>query len=209
MKKLISMCLVIILCFINAVPLYAEEIMTKNDLVTITDGMVDIVLENTDNRSVVVSVPQSQALSYQLKINSDVTFKQKEINKALQYLGNQERALPEGRILHQEEMDMESIEKIVDQKNGFGTFVAFMNSIEWLVGLGELLEIIELSKCTNAIMLASNLLATAATNLNDRQQTWWETAEKDILNGVIRAVRLTIIENNGDYPKVYRIIERL
>ena len=81
MKKLISMCLVIILCFINAVPLYAEEIMTKNDLVTITDGMVDIVLENTDNRSVVVSVPQSQALSYQLKINSDVTFKQKEINK--------------------------------------------------------------------------------------------------------------------------------
>ena len=148
-------------------------------------------------------------MSYQQKVNNDAAFKKKEINKALQYSENQTRALPEGRILYQKEMDIDDIEDIVDKKNGFGTFVSFMNSIDWAVGLAELMDIIKLSKCTNAIMLASSLLATAATNLNDRQQTWWETAEKDILNGIIRAVRLTIIENNGDYPKVYRIIERL
>ena len=61
MKKLISMCLVILLCFVNTIPLRAEEIMVENDLVTIKDELVDIVLENTDDRSIVVSVPQSQA----------------------------------------------------------------------------------------------------------------------------------------------------
>ena len=45
--------------------------------------------------------------------------------------------------------------------------------------------------------------------MQTKENSWWETAEKDILNGVIRAVRYTIVENNGDYPKAWRVLERV
>lgn len=44
----------------------------------------------------------------------------------------------------------------------------------------------------------------------DREEEWWREAYMDILNGEISAVRYTIVQNvTGEYPKVWRIFERI
>lgn len=41
------------------------------------------------------------------------------------------------------------------------------------------------------------------------REDWWKEAYKDIINGTILAVRYTIVQNTTEYPKVWRVFERI
>ena len=47
------------------------------------------------------------------------------------------------------------------------------------------------------------------TDQGELTEKWWKEAYRDIINGKISAVRYTIIENPTEYPKIWRVFERV
>lgn len=55
----------------------------------------------------------------------------------------------------------------------------------------------------------ATVLAWGAGILQSRQEAWWKDSAIMILRGRIRGVKSTVTSNRtGDYPKVYRTLER-
>lgn len=68
-------------------------------------------------------------------------------------------------------------------------------------------KLLKLGKWSSIFVSAANLLCSIISDTQQRQKTWWTQAYIDILEGNIRAVRYTIVQNTTEYPKVWRVFE--
>lgn len=71
-------------------------------------------------------------------------------------------------------------------------------------------KLLSKTKVANLVTLTSYILGLAISSLNSRQEEWRKDSYIMILEGRINAIRITMIENTvSEYPKVYRIVERI
>lgn len=61
----------------------------------------------------------------------------------------------------------------------------------------------------SACQLGCTLLLCALSDGASYQDSWWKTAVQYIVNGTITAVRYRIYESTTEYPKVYRVFDRI
>lgn len=171
--------------------------------------MVDVLLADTADYYIVVSIPADKAEEYQLRIKTDPAFKNQEIQFALKDFSPQNRSFLDGRVLFESFMYLSDIEDAVDAWSGIGTFVNFLGDCAGVVPYEEILTLVKLSGYGTAAALSANILCIALSIAADYQESWWKQAAVDIVNGVISAVRYRIIENDTEYPKVWRVFDRI
>lgn len=171
-------------------------------------NMVTVTVEDTEDYFILVSVPKSEAESYQKRLKTDKTFKEKEMQTALNLQKNT-RAYPPGKIVYQKNMYKSSIEKAVDAASGRGSFLKWLNSTGKVVDLAEILSLVKLAHKTSIFLFVVELLGSSLQDTMSKQEKWWMTAYRDIINKKIKAVRYTIIENPTEYPKIWRVFERI
>ena len=167
-----------------------------------------ICLVSNDDYYIVVSLPASEVVAYQDWLNNDPTFRNSEIQGALGYTSNS-RALPAGPIEYQSYMYREDIREYIEIESGDGAFSAVLTLLEYGLELAALTKLIELSKKDDIILFVADVLNALVSAARSYRVEWWEQAVLDICNGIISAVRYTIVQNTGEYPKVWRIFERI
>lgn len=173
---------------------------------------VPIVLYESDNRTIVTYVPKDKAAEYEHKLTNDA-FREAEIQKATQNIDNvhsfaaRSAPLPEGRLIGQKFLYKSDIKRVVDRKNGSGTFSKWFDNPFFAGAAAKLLTLL---KAPSFISATAGILAWAGANLEGRIESWWKDSYIMILEGSIRAVRVTHIENTvSEYPKAYMIIDRI
>ena len=69
---------------------------------------------------------------------------------------------------------------------------------------------LKIGKVSTCAALAATLLGAAISDAQQERESWWVQAYIDIVNGVIRSVRYTIVQNmKSEYPKAWRVFERI
>lgn len=205
MKKITKL-VSLILCFAllsSTVAFAAEEPQKLN-----SQDMKDMLIASTDDYFIVVSIPESEASSYQNRLESDSEFRKMEIQQAL---GNSSvsRTLPPGHIEYQSYMYKKDIKKAVDKASGSGSFDKWLSALGWSVSAADIAGLIKLSKKSNIFLLAADILGTLLQWAKQEREAWWTAAYRDIINGKISAVRYTIVQNTTEYPKIWRVFERI
>ena len=143
MKK-ISKLISLILCLSLLCPTVAYAAETKQT--TDSPNMKDILIDSTDDHFIVVSIPQSEAESYQKRLESDPEFRENEIQQALGGTSADSRALPPGHIEYQSYMYKRDIKAAVDAASGSGTFDKWLTGLGWTVTAASIAKLIKLSK---------------------------------------------------------------
>lgn len=205
MKKILALLLSISLILCLPISVFAAEMQQSSD----SEEMKDILISSTDDYFIVVSVPESEAEAYQERLESDPEFRESEIQAALGSTSVSSRALPPGIIDYQTYLYKSDIRKAVDKASGAGTFDKWLAGLGWAVEIADIAGLIKLSKTANIFLLSANILGTLILWAQQERQEWWEAAYRDIINGDITAVRYTIIQNNTEYPKAWRVFERI
>lgn len=202
-SKLIS--LILCLSLLCSTVAFAAETKQATD----SPNMKDILIDSTDDHFIVVSIPESEAESYQKRLESDPEFRENEIRQALGGTSADSRALPPGHIEYQSYMYRSDIKAAVDAASGSGTFDKWLTALGWTVSAADIAKIIKLSKKDNIFILTADILGTLVQWAQQEREAWWKEAYKDIINGTISAVRYTIVQNTTEYPKVWRVFERI
>lgn len=174
--------------------------------------MRDILLLSEDDCFIVVSVPESEADAYQKRLETDPAFREKEIKEARQATNPEQkssRTLPPGIVDYQSYLYKEDIKKAVDAGSGAGSFDRWGTALGWAITAADIAGLIKLTKTANIFLLSANILGTLAQWAQQERQEWWETAYADIIAGRITAVRYSIIQSNTEYPKAWRVFERI
>ena len=205
MKKILALLLSISLILCLPISVFAAETQQSLD----SEEMKDILISSTDDYFIVVSVPKSEAETYQARLEADTEFRESEIQSALGNTSVSSRALPPGIIDYQTYLYKSDIRKAVDKASGAGTFDKWLAGLGWAVEIADIAGLIKLSKTANIFLLSANILGTLILWAQQERQEWWEAAYRDIINGDITAVRYTIIQNNTEYPKAWRVFERI
>lgn len=208
MKRVIALFLSLLMIASLSISAFAAE--PQQDLHS--QNMVDILLSTDDNRFIVVSVPESKAAAYQERLETDPVFRQNEIQTALMSIyGSQDssRELPPGIIEYQKYMYKGDIRNAVDAYAGAGSFDEWFRGLSWFVKAADVAGLIKLANAGTIFALSADLLGTLMKWAQQERQEWWETAYADIINGTILAVRYTIIQSNTEYPKAWRVFERV
>lgn len=205
MKKILALLLSISLILCLPISVFAAETQQSLD----SEEMKDILISSTDDYFIVVSVPKSEAETYQARLEADTEFRESEIQSALGSTSVFSRALPPGIIDYQTYLYKSDIRKAVDKASGAGTFDKWLAGLGWAVEIADIAGLIKLSKTANIFLLSANILGTLILWAQQERQEWWEAAYRDIINGDITAVRYTIIQNNTEYPKAWRVFERI
>lgn len=80
----------------------------------------------------------------------------------------------------------------------------------YLFDIATFLDMIENCNYASAMAFGANLLAISISISAAQSEAWWRQAEVDICNGIIRAVRYSIVQNmTSEYPKAWRVFERV
>lgn len=77
------------------------------------------------------------------------------------------------------------------------------------MGVAEIKKLVKLTKKANIFVLSADILVTAISYAKQQRKDWWMQAYIDIMENRISAVRYTIIENTTEYPKIWRVFERI
>lgn len=206
LKKLLSIAICISLTLSTVA--FAHPATPPVDSEENEKNMVTVTVEDTEDCFILVSVPKSEAESYQRKLETDKTFKEHEVQTALNLQKNT-RAYPPGKIVYQKNMYKNDIKKAVDAASGLGSFANWAKAAGSVVKLAELTKLIKLSKAGHIFVFSAKLLGAALSFVQRQQEKWWNSALIAILEGKIRAVRYTIIEQPTEYPKIWRVFERI
>lgn len=208
-KKLLS--LIICIALMVPTPVFAANSYSDDtDIEGTNVEMVDIFIEATDEYYIVVSIPAEKEEEYRNSLASDAEFRKQEIQYAIGGSNISTYALPEGPIEHQSYLYKSDIKKAVDAASGTGAFDKWLTVAGKLIDLAEIKGLLELSKKASFAAWAADFFVTLLQWTLDREEEWWREAYMDILNGEISAVRYTIVQNvTGEYPKVWRIFERI
>lgn len=201
----------LILCFtlMLSVSTYAAESTPGFVSEEIQNNMVDVVLDSSNERYIVVSIPQDKAEEYKNQIETDREFREAEIESALGATDISSRALPPGKILHQKKLNKKAIKKAVDAVSGTGSFANWYQAARFYMTIAEIKKLIKLSKKASIFALSADILVVAISYTKQQQKNWWMQAYINIMNKKISAVRYTIIENTTEYPKIWRVFERI
>lgn len=205
MKKILALLLSISLILCLPISVFAAETQQSSD----SEEMKDILLSSTDDYFIVVSVPESEAEAYQKRLDSDPEFRESEIQAAFGSTSVSSRTLPPGIIDYQSYMYRADIQKMVDSAARVGAFARWLQNLGRLVTLADIAGLIELSDTEEIFVFVADTLGAYIEWVQAQQKSWWEEALRDIINGVIKAVRLTIIQSNTEYPKAWRVLERI
>ena len=204
-----------IMCFILSIALSSSHIrVNATGTDNCGDNMVDIVVEMTDNRCIIASVPSEYAAEYQERLDSDPNFRQSQID-AYEALTtntqhNSRSAYPDGPIEYQQDFDENDIKTLINSIAGPSTYQAQKAACNGIFRVADLLSLIQDCNFASAMEFGATLLAITVSASAAQNEAWWRQAEVDICNGVIRAVRYTIVQNvQSEYPKVWRVFERL
>lgn len=175
-----------------------------------SNAMKDILLASTDDYFIIISIPESKAKEYELKLKTDAQFRMKEIQGVLGQMLTDTYALPEGHIEYQSYLYKKDIKAAVDSASGTGTFDKWYTALGWAVSAADISGLIKLTKQANIFILSADILVTLAEYAQQEREAWWNQAYADIINGSISAVRYTIVQNTkSEYPKVWRVFDRI
>ena len=202
-SKLIS--LILCLSLLCTTVAFATETNQSMD----SQNMKDVLIDSTDDHFIVVSIPESQVESYQKRLEADPEFRENEIQQALGVTSPNSRVLPPGHIEYQSYMYKKDIKAAVDAASGNGTFDKWLKGLGWTVSVSDIAGLVKLSKRANIYILSADILVTLAQWAQKEREAWWKEAYKDIINKKISAVRYTIVQNTAEYPKVWRVFERI
>lgn len=171
------------------------------------DDLIDVVVYQDDDQSIVASVPRSDLAAFEEQLK-DPVYRQAQIDMARAAADpSNARVLPEGHILSQQYLGRAEIKEFVDAASGTGSFAAIM-------GLADVATSITIAKLMSAASAtpaaaAASIFAVGIGYMLAQQESWWTTSYIKILNNEISYVRYTIIENPNDYPKVWRVLDRI
>ena len=161
--------------------------------------MKDILIDSTDDHFIVVSIPESEAESYQKRLESDPEFRENEIQQALGGTSADSRALPPGHIEYQSYMYKRDIKAAVDAASGSGTFDKWLTGLGWTVTGASIAKLIKLSKRDNIFMLSADILRTLAQWAQQEREAWWK-----------EAIRTSLMEQSQLYViPLYRILQNI
>lgn len=218
MRKLTKfICLTLCFSLLLSLTAYANGGNGSDDSIDAVYEMQDILLEATDGYFIVVSVPAEKAAEYRQKIESDVLFRKKEIASAIasdkveqprSALKITPRALPEGHIEYQKYMYMKDIKEAVDSYSGEGTFNSIIAASN-IINKSVVTKLVKAAGKKNVYFLACDLLAIGVKYARAQRLAWWKEAFRDICDKKIKAVRYTIVQNTFEYPKIWRVFERI
>lgn len=204
-----------VFCLILVVAMLCSPLKVfASDVVEDETDMIDIVIEMTEDRCIIASVPYEYAAEYQERINSDPLFRQDQINAFNEATNvnrqNTRSTFPEGPIEYQQEFDENDISGLINSIAGPSTYQTQKRLVNGIFTITDFLSLIQNCRFTTAMEFGANLLAITVSASAAQSEAWWKQAELDICNGVIRAVRYSIVQNvRSEYPKVWRVFERL
>ena len=192
-KKLVAI-LLLVAFSMQAVPVHAA---------LSEDPLVNVVISEDEDRTVIAQVPQSLVEEYKENLKSE-SFRQAELNK----LTVTTRAtLPEGNIIEQRHMYYKDVRDTVNRLAGYDAFKDVISSSDNRTILGKLLQA---AGCGNAIAFCAKALMWAGSDLLQREMNWWNDSLCMIVKRQISCVRVTHIENTKPtYPAAYLIIDRI
>lgn len=98
---------------------------------------------------------------------------------------------------------------MVDTNGGYGTYADYVSKIGTSFTAADMLGLIKLTGCANAVLLGASIFAIAYGEAANESEQWWLEAERALCNGTISGIRYTIVQNSTDYPKVWRVFERI
>lgn len=172
--------------------------------------MVDVLVTEDTARLIYASVPKSLAGEYQARLKNDKAFLEQQTTEALGSSVRTSRTLPDGPIEFQSYLYESDIEAAVDAAKGEGTFFSVIQKAGGVIDAALALKLVKLAGYNTFSSLAVAVLLASLSAAAQEREEWWTQAEIDILKHVISAVRYTIVQNmNSEYPKVWRVFERI
>lgn len=202
MKRFLSLFLALVMSLALAAPAFAASAVEEPQ-------MVDIELTITDDYGIIVSVPEDKAEEYRQRLESDPEFRQSEIDTALSFLSPARYTRPEGIIEYEKYMYEDDIRKVVDGYSGGGTYNQWKRASNYIITTTSLMNLIPLGGCTVVFGLAAKALDLAIVIVSKYEEAWWTESLRQICNGDISAVRYLIIQSTVEYPKAWRVFERV
>lgn len=197
LKKLTAVAMIV---FIGTemFPVYAM------DRTEVNDTIVNVVISEDEQRTIIAQVPKSQEKEYKEKLKSE-SFRKEEISKLLQ--NENDRALPEGNIIAQRCMYFNDVKATANRLAGYEAFQEILADKNTRTRIARLLK---LTGCGSIITFVSKALVWSGSDLLGREISWWNDSVNMIIDREISCVRVTHIENTKPtYPAAYLIIERI
>lgn len=192
---LLCVCMMFSLCPAQA---FAAEM-------NIDEEMTDVLIYETEDKLIYVTIPTDQVDAYMDRIQNDPAFLQSEINEVLSY--GMSRAY--GAILFEEFMYKSDIEAQVDAWSGTGTFINYLSDFGGVLPYSQIDILVGMTGLGTACEVGCTILCCALSVGAAYQESWWKTSLQYIVNGDITAVRYRIYESTTEYPKVYRVFDRI
>lgn len=167
------------------------------------EQLVNIVVSDDENQTIIAQVPQKYAAEYREKLKND-EFKQEQIK--MMTMSEDERALPEGKIIAQKYLYKSDIKKAAD-KVKVGAFESFVTSMSTSAAIEALIGLFGVS---NPWGLVGAAVGWAVDYIRVKPNDWWKDSLIMILDGQISSVRISHIQNlKPTYPAAWMILERM
>lgn len=195
-----------VLSLLLAFAIFSSTASFAASVPTSQEKMTDICLVSTEDYFVVVSVPESKAVAYQERLESDREFFQTQLQEATR--SSEYPGYP-GRVVFEKYMYKEDIKKEVDAAAGAGAFYRFLSGISGAITSDHIRKLLHLAKVPNIYKFIANVLLSSIIEAQQQREDWFNQALIDILENKIRALKYVIIENVTEYPKIWRIYIRV
>lgn len=203
-KRLISLALVLALMVGICPAAFAAEVGSGEET-----NMVDIELTINDEYGVVVSVPEDKAEEYRQRLENDPDFRQSEIDTALAFTKPTRYQRPEGRVAFEKYMYENDVKTVVDAYAGGGVYKKWKEACDMVFTTAKILDLVATAGCKSTIDLTEKIMQLGIAIVSSYEEKWWTESYRLICAGEISAVCYLIIESTVEYPKAYRVFERV
>lgn len=169
------------------------------------DEMTDVLIYENDEKLIYATIPSNKVDAYMDRIQNDVAFLQSQINEVLSY--SMSRGY--GAVLLEQFMYKDDIKAQVDAWSGTGTFINYLSDLGGILPYAQVDVLVGMTGLGSACEVGCAILCCALSVGASYQESWWKTSLQYIVNGNITSVRYRIYESTTEYPKVYRVFDRI
>lgn len=202
MKRFLSLFLALVMSLALAAPAFAASAVEEPQ-------MVDIELTITDDYGIIVSVAEDKAEEYRQRLESDPEFRQSEIDTALSFLSPARYTRPEGIIEYEKYMYEDDIKRVVDKYSGGGVYNKWKETCGYIIDTLDILDLITKAGCKKVIDFTEKIMQLGIAIVSSYEEAWWTESHRQICSGEISAVCYLIIQSTVEYPKAWRVFERV